>query len=119
METDNYILNVLQRTDPAKLPDLTLNLVSLDIKLAEKCKTLLDRKLLDQKVRSIGGVRVNLYDPLMFLLGMMPDIEFLVDEGQVHYCDTNYFHEGAVREDGGIHPPKCPCDHDAIWDLQP
>lgn len=104
MESDNYILHRVHNIDPLKLKDYTLNLVTLDIKLASKCYQILSRKM----PRMIFTLRVDVYDPLMYLLGHITVDDFIVDSGAVHYSDVNYFVDGDVHPEGGVHPPLCP-----------
>jgi len=40
-------------------------------------------------------------------MGYMDVDDFIVDDGAMHYADTNYFSNGYIREDGGLNPPLC------------
>lgn len=96
MESDRYILSLVQRLNPAPTQ---VKLVSRDVKLARQVAAILRRR------RFISCV--DLVDPLLYLLGIDVGKGYLlVDEGSVHWTDTNYFLDGWFREDGGIpqHP---------------
>lgn len=93
MESDRYLLSKVSRSNE-RVENYTL--VSNDKKLARQ---------IAQVARSKNFLcTVDLVDPMLYLCGMSPDLpknsKLLLDEGSIHFTDTNYFLDGYFRENG-------------------